>query len=531
MRTVTPRRSLAAFVLLLATLFVTTAAGSAMAATYADPIAAWDKAGLRQTPPTPVQTVSVRDYGAVGDGVRDDTTAFQRALAALASPGILSIPQGSYRITASLEMTSGKVLRGEGSSTSKLIFNLNGSSDPCIDFTTYNSKSWSNLSQSAVAGASSITVASATNFKVGDMVEIEQQNDPATMYTDPEWNQDWAQSVVGQFVKVTAKSGSTLTLDRPLRTDFKTALTARARVYSLGHDVGIEDLNLTREDSGGAVGGDIIHFKYALNCWVRRVESTWTVGSHIYAESSASIEVSDSTFKYSHDYGDGGRGYGVSLGRHVSDCLIQNNVFDTLRHAMVVSQGANGNVYAYNYSGKTVCESTEWTACDISVHGHYPFRNLFEGNIVQEIDITDYWGPAGPGNVLLRNIVEQEGIEIMDASHGQIVLGNVILAGGPLTVASGITGTVLDGNAILPALAADADNCPVTDVPASLYLADAPTFYCSCTWPMLADGQLVNPAAQRALGIPTLPTPTPTPTPTPAGVAGTLAAINGLLLP
>ena len=110
------------------------------------------------------------------------------------------------------------------------------------------------------------------------------------------------------------------------------------------------------------------------------------------------------------------------------------------------------------------------------MHGHYPFRNLFEGNIVQEIDITDYWGPAGPGNVLLRNIVEREGIEIMDASHGQIVLGNVILDGGPLTVASGITGTVLDGNAFLPALAADANSCPVTDGPASLYLTDAPTF-------------------------------------------------------
>ena len=529
MRTISARRSLPALVVLTAALFVTFAARTATAAGYADPIAAWDKAGLRSTPPTPVQTVSVRDYGAVGDGVHDDTTAFQNAMTALASPGVLSIPEGSYRITASLEMGSGKVLRGEGSSKSKLIFNLNGSSDPCIDFTTYNSKSWVNLSQNAAAGAAAITVASATNFKVGDMVEIEQQNDPAKMYTDPEWNQDWAQSVVGQFAKVTAKSGATLTLDRPLRIDYTTALTARARVYVMGRDVGIEDLNLTREDSGGSSGGDIIHFKYALNCWVRRVESTWTVGSHIYAESSASIEVSDSTFKFSHDYGGGGRGYGVSLGRHVSDCLIQNNVFDTLRHAMIVSQGANGNVYAYNYSKTTVCESTDWTPCDISVHGHYPFRNLFEGNIVQEIDITDYWGPAGPGNVLLRNIVEREGIEILDASHGQVVLGNVILAGGPLTVASGITGAVLDGNAFLPAPAADAGSCPVTDVPASLYLADAPTFYCSCSWPMLADGQLINPAGKRALGLDE--TPTPTPGPTPAGIAGTLGAVVSLLLP
>ncbi len=480
----------------------------AMAAQYADPTAAWDRAGLRTAPPTPVQTVSVRDYGATGDGKTDDTTAFERAISALSTPGVLTIPAGTYRLTRTLELKSGVVLRGAGAQTAKLVFNLNGSSDPCIDFTTYNSKSWTSLTADAALGQENIHVSSASNMAVGEWIEIEQQNDAAKMYTDPEWDQDWAQSVVGQFVKVTGVSGTTISVDRPLRIAYTKALSARARVYKMGHDVGIEDLGISREDSSSD-GGDTIHFKYAANCWVRRVESLNTVSAHVYAESSVAIEVSDSTFKYSHDYGDGGRGYGVSLGRHVSDCLVQNNVFETLRHAMIVSQGANGNVYGYNYSTITKCETTAWTPCDISVHGHYPFRNLFEANIVEEIDITDYWGPAGPGNVLLRNVVTREGIEILDASNDQAVLGNVILNNGPLNVQSGITGTILQDNIILSG-DGNTGNAVVASVPNSLYLSCQPSFYtASCSWPMLADGSEVNPANLRYLGTDDNPIPGP----------------------
>ncbi|MEA4856393.1 glycosyl hydrolase family 28-related protein [Solidesulfovibrio sp.] len=491
---------------LLAGLCLAASRFPATAATYADPAAAWDRAGLRTAPPAPVQALSVRDFGAAGDGLTDDTAAFESAIAALASPGILSVPAGTYRITRSLALKSGLVLRGAGATASKLVFNLGGAADPCLDFTTYNSRSWVSLSKDAALGDTAVTVAGAAAMAPGDWIEIERQNDAALMDTDPEWNQDWAQGVVGQFVMVTAVSGNTVSLDRPLRLGFATTLAARARVQRLGQHVGIEDLGIAREDPGPD-GGATIHFKYAANCWVRRVDSRHTVAAHVYAESSAAIEVTDSTFQYAHDYGDGGRGYGVSLGRHTSDCLVQNNVFASLRHAMVVSQGANGNVFGYNFSTIRKCESTAWTPCDISVHGHYPFRNLFEGNMVEEVDDTDYWGPAGPGNVFLRNVVSREGIEVMDASHGQAVLGNLLLAGGPLRVDAGITGTVLSGNIVTDAT----DASPAiaqSDAPASLYLAAAPSFFAAAGWPMLSGGADVNPAGLRYQAATTVSTTT-----------------------
>ena len=60
--------------------------------------------------------VSVKDFGAVGDGVADDTTAIQAAINA--HSGIIYFPSGTYNISAPLRITTGIVLQGESKSTS-----------------------------------------------------------------------------------------------------------------------------------------------------------------------------------------------------------------------------------------------------------------------------------------------------------------------------------------------------------------------------------------------------------------------------
>lgn len=60
--------------------------------------------------------VNVKDYGAVGDGVTDDTAAIQAAMSYLTSNtgGILYFPKGQY-VSSSIELKSGVSLVGEGS--------------------------------------------------------------------------------------------------------------------------------------------------------------------------------------------------------------------------------------------------------------------------------------------------------------------------------------------------------------------------------------------------------------------------------
>jgi hypothetical protein len=58
-----------------------------------------------------VETASVRDFGARGDGIADDTLAIQAALDAAAA---VFVPPGVYRITAALSVAFGKRLYGIG---------------------------------------------------------------------------------------------------------------------------------------------------------------------------------------------------------------------------------------------------------------------------------------------------------------------------------------------------------------------------------------------------------------------------------
>ncbi len=65
---------------------------------------------------TPVpKSVNVRDYGAKGDGTADDTQAIQTALDAVqGAPGVVHLPAGKYRISATLLVRDGSTLIGEG---------------------------------------------------------------------------------------------------------------------------------------------------------------------------------------------------------------------------------------------------------------------------------------------------------------------------------------------------------------------------------------------------------------------------------
>jgi len=63
------------------------------------------------------QIVNIKDYGAVGDGIADDTLAVQRAITN--STGVIYVPAGTYLITG-VTLTAGKQLIGENRATSIL---------------------------------------------------------------------------------------------------------------------------------------------------------------------------------------------------------------------------------------------------------------------------------------------------------------------------------------------------------------------------------------------------------------------------
>ena len=65
------------------------------------------------------EQVSVKDFGAVGDGVADDTAAIQAALNSSASA--IYVPQGTYRVTSNLTRSGNTLLYGDGQNASVLV--------------------------------------------------------------------------------------------------------------------------------------------------------------------------------------------------------------------------------------------------------------------------------------------------------------------------------------------------------------------------------------------------------------------------
>lgn len=445
--------------------------------------------------------VNVLDFGAKGDGVTDDYQAFNAAISAVTDGGGVFVPEGKYLIKSMLSFNKPVVLRGEGADKTHLIIDHNSNA---FEIITYKRGAWSKLVGGFTKGSNQLLVENGPSFKSGQYVEIQQDNDKDVMYTLPDWNVNWAEGAIGQIAKIVSVEGNTLIIDNPLKYDYKQHLNPVIRTQGLVEYVGFENFSVERLDRSDT---SIFYFKNAANCWVKNVHSKRARKCHVHVNTGYGIEIRDSFFDDATDWSGGGHGYGVQLGLHSTNCLIENNIFKHLRHSMMAQLGSNGNVFGYNYSIEPYqSEGGNWTPADISLHGHYPHANLFEGNIVQKITVSDYWGPSGP-NTFLRNRIESEGIKVEDSSNFQRFLGNELVKGSILWDTDSHYPHLIDsstilrhGNYINGSIEWD-EKTPYQNIPISYYHNSKPSFYKSLQWPSIGADRLngTNPAKERYL--------------------------------
>ncbi|NLE00576.1 MAG: dockerin [Fibrobacter sp.] len=424
--------------------------------------------------------VNIIDFGADPAGKTDCKDAITRAIDALPSGGgVVYFPVGIYYFCATITIDKDNiVIRGDGHDKTKL---LHDNSGLCFDVVTYKRGQWQNLLSGYTKGSRTVTVEDGSKFTVGAFAEIQQSNDSSLMYTDPNWIQSWAENAVGQLFEVVGVAGNSVTFRTPLHFNVRSDLNPQIRPQGFVRGVGFENFYIERLQSGNST----FQFKNAAYCWVRNIESYHTHKSHITNNTIIGCEFRDSYFHRSFSYGGGGAGYGVEFGFHSTDGLCENNIFDSLRHAMMAHIGTVGCVFGYNFSINPVQGEGEtdlnngWDPPDISLHGHYAQMNLIESNVVMEIGIGDYWGPMGPGNTFLRNIVKGPGVYLYDHSHSQNLVGNSVTN----WIDDGSsTGTVRHGEKVNGVFVWNDDIADRT-IPASLYLKSKPSFYGSLQWP------------------------------------------------
>lgn len=446
----------------------------------------WNGAGYPDSIPDPQVIIDVTTFGAVGDGVTNDFPAIYQAISsASGSQAVIYFPAGTYLIGSTIGLPDSIILRGASADSTHLLFNLNGSPTNCIDVIGNPSGLYPPVISGYTQGSTSIVVSDPTQFAPGDYANFLEDN--GNWDTQPV---AWADNSIGQILHITNISGDTLFFDKPLRISYDSSLHVRMNNLDPKREVGIECLKISRADSVHTGTCYNIFFMNAVNCWVRGVESSKSIGSHIMLDGCSNIEITGCYIHHCFEYdGTSTHGYGITLFRHTGQCKIENNIMRHLRHSFSMQCGANGNVIAYNYSLEP--NRSEFPAnygADISMHGHYTFANLFESNIVQNLQIDQTWGPTGPRNTFFRNRADLYGILMSSGtveSDSQNFVGNEITNTGAFLGNYALTGSghFEYGNNV-KGTTTPAGTSSLND--SSYYLSSQPSFWInSGTWPSI----------------------------------------------
>lgn len=269
------------------------------------------------------QYISVKDFGAVGDGVTDDSDAFIAARTAAAATGkMVYAPAGRYKLNKAITSSEDLNLMGDGPST-------------VLDFTgTVTGGSYAleaigtatqiqNLTGTQNEGLNTVVFASAPSLAVGDVFVIYNP-------TDYSWSGFRSYYRAGEWCEVESISGSTVTVKNQLYASYA---AADVDVYKItGPNVTLRDFSIV----GTTILG-LIHTEFCINPLIENVTADHANDSAVYFDRCFHATASNLIIN---NVGDGGDDYGIAVGnsQHVH---IQGGYLYSRRHA-VTHGGTDG---------------------------------------------------------------------------------------------------------------------------------------------------------------------------------------------
>jgi hypothetical protein len=437
---------------------------------YNDAYANWKNAGMQSVGGIPTRTTVCATISPLGGG-KDDSTQINNAIASCPAGDVLMLAAGTFTVMEgeTININKAITLRGTGAcngSTSPycatVINEANGAvmnSYICGQSScAYNplilagppqwTTSWTptKLTADAAQGATSVQVASATGFAVGQWVLIDEASG-AAYQTDPDgygqiWAApDWLSSIgtpatgrvawqkhnpsqsfddfsssqypyqsgttgcyysfcdrpTAELHRITAINTSTytITFDDPLTIAYRASGGHNAQLYypsqAFVQNAGVENLTITHSFGGGSVS-----FQFCAYCWAKNVESTLSFQGSFNLTYAARIELNE---VYSHKCAwpaPGGGGYNIDLQNATTEIYVVNSISTQCDKVITARSGGAGSVVAYNFMDDQFINGQEhWQ--EIGLNGSHAAGShgmLFEGNQVSNMDSDDTHGNA-----------------------------------------------------------------------------------------------------------------------------------------
>ena len=413
-----------------------------------DRVTTWNPGVPGGVPPRSKVCASL-SAAAYGNGARDATAGIQAAIESCSAGQVVVLSAGTFTVNNGnfLLIDKGITLRGAGPGQTTL--QKTDGAKPGVAATgpkpspivILGPSRWANsnggfasstnLTVDAEKGANSITVASATGFKAGQTVLLDELSG-AAWQTDPcGRGQIWAasdfrvvwqlhhpaqptddplklparpdnQDAFGWFSRldrptaeikqITSIAGNVISFSTPIHISYRSSHTAQLSGYNMSRveNAGIEDLKVIGGDNGN------VRFQWCDACWAKSVDNTMWHDEGFSVDFSFRVEIRDS---YVHDAAwaqPGGGGYAISLSHGSSEVLVENSIVLRANKVMVARAAGAGSVFGYNYvDDGYINTSAGWI--EVGLNGSHMVGShhmLFEGNYGFNFDSDKTHGNA-----------------------------------------------------------------------------------------------------------------------------------------
>jgi hypothetical protein len=367
--------------------------------------------------PAPAVATSVRDHGAKADGTTDDAPAFQAAIRSLGpGGGAILVPAGRYVLGSPVVIERPNVvLRGEGPDKTVLVVPrslqqlhpVGLSKDAKLSYAfgggfvsvhgQTKGEKLADVTADAKRGDRRLTLSAADKLKPGDVLRLLMNNAPSLgryLHGDL-FDAGAATSVHKIYVDFTARvvavEGTTVTIDRPLRTDVRREW--EPEVWSFRPTVtecGVEHLSfefpgVPKKKHLQEEGFNAIHLVGAVDCWVRDVAIT-DADLGVKLDACRNCTVTGVTVRAARRKEPTGHHAFWASGHSQDNLFDRFDIRTRFVHDLSVEGFANGNVF----------QNGKGHALNLDHHRNAPYGNLFTN--LHSVDISRLWDSSGRGD-------------------------------------------------------------------------------------------------------------------------------------